>query len=77
MSSLWRSDIINTSQSGGSYVIFSEWTRMVKENEVSIRLVMVEVVYGGAQILKMLVPADTLQIMRHWVCFFGIISLLT
>lgn len=50
---------------------------MVKENEVSIRLVMVEVVYGGAQILKMSVAADTLQIMRHWVCFFGIISLLT
>lgn len=34
---------------------------MVKENEVPIRLVRVKDVYGGAQILKMLVPADTLQ----------------
>lgn len=49
---------------------------MVEENEVPTRLVVVKVVYGGAQILKMFVPADTLQTCNTgFGCFFFALSL--
>lgn len=57
------------SQSGGSSVIFSEWTGIFKENEVPTSLkvvVAVVVLYGRAQILKVLVSKYTSQIV--WYC---------